>query len=134
MREHTWIKNKIYKERSTKEERKEVRKNKRTDERKKIKIKKEQKVAVPATSINFSKEQTSRYGVVEVQLEIGNKEAIQLNKIRSWACLKKFVWNSLILDCCIFWPVFGCCALQILVAIKVFSNFCAEKLKKSKKR
>ena len=32
--------------------------------------------------------------------------------------------------CCIFPPVFGCCALQILVEIVIFSAFCAKKPKK----
>ena len=39
-------------------------------------------------------------------------------------------------DCCIFWPVFGCCALQMLVEICFFNKCCclkAEKRKKSKK-
>ena len=46
---------------------------------------------------------------------------------------KKFSsWNLLPL-CCIFQPVFGCCALQIIVEIWVFNIFCAKKLKKEEK-
>ena len=35
--------------------------------------------------------------------------------------------------CCIFQPAFGCCALETLVEIVIFSIFCAKKAKKSKK-
>ena len=35
--------------------------------------------------------------------------------------------------CCIFRPVFGCCAPQALVEIVIIGIFCAKKLKKCKK-
>ena len=35
--------------------------------------------------------------------------------------------------CCIFWQAFGCCALQALVEILIFSIFCAKKQKKMQK-
>ena len=35
-------------------------------------------------------------------------------------------------DCCIFWPAFGCCALQPLVKIVIFSVFAAKNLKKAR--
>ena len=35
--------------------------------------------------------------------------------------------------CCIFWPAFGCCALQTLIEIVIFNVFSAKKLKKARK-
>ena len=35
-------------------------------------------------------------------------------------------------QCCIFRPALGCCALQTLVKIVIFSVFCAKKPKKQK--
>ena len=36
------------------------------------------------------------------------------------------------LHCCIFWPVIGCCALQTLVEMTIFSVFAAKNLKNTK--
>ena len=36
------------------------------------------------------------------------------------------------INCCIFWPAFGCCALRTLVEIVIFSAFAAKNLKKAR--
>ena len=41
-------------------------------------------------------------------------------------------WAVLIHVCCIFQPAFGCCALQALVKIVIFSVFAAKNLKKER--
>ena len=52
--------------------------------------------------------------------------SIRLGKtIHTMKCL-------LIRNCCIFWPAFGCCALQTLVEMAFFSIYCAKKLKKAR--
>ena len=42
---------------------------------------------------------------------------------------QKSLWNCLAdsTECCIFWPAFGCCALQTLVEIVIFSIFSAKR-------
>ena len=38
-------------------------------------------------------------------------------------------WN---VNCCIFWPAFGCCAFQTLIKMTIFSVFCSKNLKKAR--
>ena len=54
---------------------------------------------------------------VEVTFIVGSKSECQ-------------IYSLCIPYCCIFQPAYGCCALQTLVEIVIFSVFCAKNLKK----
>ena len=43
-------------------------------------------------------------------------------------------WLLNFADCCIFWPAFGCCALQTLVDIFILMFFTSKSLKKLEKQ
>ena len=42
------------------------------------------------------------------------------------------IFHMRTIECCIFRPAFGCCVLQTLVVIVIFSIFAAKKLKKAR--
>ena len=66
----------------------------------------------------------------------------QINCFFCWCVLTYFIvnltWklfvclNKVSVICCIFWPPFGCCALQNAVKIWLFNVFCAKKLNKGR--
>ena len=48
-------------------------------------------------------------------------------------CVLLYLFKTrVLLECCIFQPAIGCCALQTLVEIVIFSVFYAKKLKNAK--
>ena len=54
--------------------------------------------------------------------------------VSKWSCFLELVpWTTLIKNCCIFQPAFGCCTLQSLVEICFFNGFYAKKQKKGRK-
>ena len=68
------------------------------------------------------------------QQKMLNQISLQnLLKFLIWQSSIRFIFETIIIDCCIFLPAFGCCAPQTLVEICIFNIFNDKKLNKGEK-